>query len=242
MIRDTAFGRLLRRLAAGSVLPLHHARISGHWRSAWADAPLDPKGRMLAWYTLPAVELLERRRYAGKRVLEFGGGYSTAFWCQRDAAVTTLESDAAWFSKIGALVQPHTPRLYLVDEPLKRFPPELLSERFDVIVVDGLDRGRAAQLALKLLAPRGAVIVDNSEGSWSKINGDDFPILDALSPAAFQRVDFYGHGLGVFKPSCTSVFFCDRCFLFDQSDRPRTGYSLQTRAASSASSDLPKQP
>ncbi|HKU99237.1 MAG TPA: hypothetical protein VJR58_28345 [Vineibacter sp.] len=168
------------------------------------------------------MALLERRGYAGKRVLEFGGGYSTAFWCQRGAEVTTLEDDETWFGKIGDLVRPYTPRLFLVDESLTAFPASLLSERFDVVVVDGLDRARAAEMATTLLAPDGAIIVDNSEGSWSKISADQFPVLSALHAPTFQRVDFYGHGLGVFKPSCTSIFFHDRCFLFDQSDRPRT--------------------
>ena len=222
MTWSSTFGRLMRRLAGGVLLPFHHARLSGQWRSAWAGAPLSADGRILAWYTRPVVELLDRRDYKGKRVLEFGGGYSTAFWCRRGADVTTLEDDAAWFGRIGELVEPYKPRLYLVDEPLREFPAELASERFDVIVVDGLDRARAAELASTLLGPGGAIIVDNSEGSWSKSGNDEFPIMSTLGPPAFQRVDFYGYGLGVFKPSCTSVFFRERCFLFDQSDRPRT--------------------
>jgi len=221
-VRGTPVSKFARRLVAGALLPLHHARLSGQWRSAWTGAPLAADGRILAWYTRPIVALLERRNYVGKRVLEFGGGYSTAFWCQRGADVTTLEDDAVWFHKIGDLVQPHAPRLFLVDEPLADFPAALLAERFDVIVVDGLDRAHAARIASTLLAPDGAIIVDNSEGSWSKIGADHFPILAALSAPTFQRIDFYGHGLGVFKPSCTSIFFRDRCFLFDQSDRPRT--------------------
>lgn len=221
LARSTGLGRLLRRLGAGVLLPFHQARASGQWRSAWAGAPLARDGRILAWYTRPAVELLDRRNYAGKRVLEFGGGYSTAFWCRHGADVTTMEHDADWFGRIGALAHPHTPKLHLVDEALTQFPAALLSERFDLIVVDGLDRVHAAELAGRLLAPDGAIIVDNSEGSWSKTGRAEFPILKVLGAPAFQRVDFYGHGLGVFKSSCTSIFFRDRCFLFDQSDRPR---------------------
>jgi len=220
-VRNSGLGRFARRLVAGALLPFHQARITGQWRSAWAGVPLASDGRVLAWYTRPIVDLLDRRDYAGKRVLEFGGGYSTVFWCQRGADVTTLEGDADWFGRIGELVQPYTPRLYLIDEPLTRFPDALLSEHFDVVVVDGLDRARGAQLAARLVAPDGAIIVDNSEGSWSKTGRDEFPVLDALGPGEFQRVDFHGHGLGVFKPSCTSVFFRGRCFLFDQSGRPR---------------------
>jgi hypothetical protein len=222
MARPGMIVRLMRRVAGGTLLPFHQARLSGQWRSAWAGAPLASDGHIRAWYTLPIVELLDRRDYKGKRVLEFGGGYSTAFWCRHGADVTSLEDDAAWFGRIGDIVQPHKPRLHLVDEPLTQFPEELKAERFDVIVIDGLDRARAAKLASPLLAPDGAIIVDNSEGSWSKSGNDEFPIMRTLGPPAFQRVDFYGYGLGVFKPSCTSLFFRDRCFLFDQSDRPRT--------------------
>lgn len=80
--------------------------------------------------------------------------------------------------------------------------------RFDIIVIDGLRRQEMIDLAIPLLAEDGAIICDNSSG---------YGFFEGFRGKGFQRVDFYGAVPGVVLSSCTSIFFRDRCFLFDNS-------------------------
>jgi len=99
---------------------------------------------------------------------------------------------------------------------LSQFPAELLAERFDVVVIDGLRRQVAARIARDLVAASGCIIQDNSEGFWSDMPGK-YEIIELL--ASFQRIDLYGFAPGVWRRHCTSIYFRESCFLF-QNARP----------------------
>jgi hypothetical protein len=86
-------------------------------------------------------------------------------------------------------------------------------ERFDVIVIDGVDRVGTARASLPYLADRGIVVVDNSD---SHMLGDgSMPILDVYREAGMKRVDFYGLGPSILFPQCTSIAYRDGAFAFD---------------------------
>ena len=80
--------------------------------------------------------------------------------------VTSFEDNAEWFKYLQPQLPANT-SVHLVDDRLSTFgtlvPP---TERFDVIIIDGLDRFIAATKALELLAPGGVFILDNAEGWW----------------------------------------------------------------------------
>ena len=81
----------------------------------------------------------------------------------------------------------------------------LLEKNFDIVVVDGLWRSQLAATALRVVAPDGAIIVDNSDG---------YETYETYLESSLNRVDFYGHAPGVVLPHCTSAFFRGGSFLF----------------------------
>jgi hypothetical protein len=127
-----------------------------------------------------------------------------------------LEDDPEWVQHLEKLV-PSNASVRLIRGDVSD-ADQWLHGRYDVIVVDGLDRLLCAVKSLELLAPDGAIVLDNAEGYWGPQG--EYPIIDFFRTEGLARVDFYGHAPGVILPHCTSIFFRDRCFLLMHAKPP----------------------
>jgi hypothetical protein len=121
-----------------------------------------------------------------------------------------------WYSRIVPLL-PQNAQLYLLAD-LRNKGLITAHGKFDVIVIDGFWRERAAQLALSMIAERGAIVLDNSECHWGW--GGSFPILDLFRREGLARVDFHGFVPGIAHRQCTSIAFKGETFLFDGKENP----------------------
>ena len=204
----------LRRAGTALVTPIRFSYSTGHFRSSLLARAVDVAGDVVPWYTFPMVDLLSNKQFHNKRVLEFGAGQSTQWWASRAESVLSLEDDQAWYESLLAN-KPGNVTLKLVTGA--SFADDLTDE-YDVIIIDGMDRLACAKQCVNRLRPEGAIILDNAEGFWGK--DGTFPIMDLFRSAAFQRVDFYGFAPGVSLRHCTSLFFKDRCFLFQGTENP----------------------
>src|SRR5439155_15498718 len=179
----------LRNLAAAFLTPILFSKRTGHFRSSLQARSVDRNGNPIPWYTYPAVDFVAGKDFTGKRILEFGAGHSTLWWMNRAAEVVGIEGSEAWVQILqsqitkqqshdlqsrdrkGAVPAPVT--LHLMRSANDDLRPLLKGRQFDIIVVDGPDgtgcnRAQAAQyiIDLNLLAPGGAIIFDDSEGSF----------------------------------------------------------------------------
>lgn len=200
-----SIARKIRSFVTAFIGPEWHACRSGHWRSAFLERAVDRKGNPIPWYSYPCIDLLMRRDFSGRRVLEFGGGQSTAWWSTRAGEVVTLDDEPAWIRPAPNV----TVLRVLQDKDCAVNAAAALagSEPFDIIVIDGLKRAAHVPLALRMRKSGGAIIVDNA----STAKG----VFDAFRDSGLSRVDFYGLSPGVLMTQCTSVFFHQDCFLFD---------------------------
>jgi precorrin-6B methylase 2 len=211
--------RPIRAIFTALLGPACFAFQTGHFRSSLASKAVDRLGRPLPWYSYPAIDLLRTKTFSGRSVLEFGAGQSTIWWAQHAEKVVSLEGDPAWYEYIRRKM-PHNVSLYLSDDGLTKFGELVADEsRFDVIIVDGLNRFNAVVKSHKMLKPGGLFIVDNSEGYWG--SEGTYPIITLLKSAGYARVDFYGFSPGNVMRSCTSFFFRNTCFLFDGDEPPK---------------------
>ena len=212
---------LLRRLLCVAA-PFVDAVRSGQARSAVTGKVVDAHGGPLPWLTYPAINFLGTLPLQGRRVLEFGSGYSTQWWAQRAESVTAFEADARWLAQVREMVPANVTMIPLPTDPTDRYhrivdvdavlKEHLDEEKFDVIVIDGVDRVGTARASLPYLADDGIVIVDNSD-SYVLPDGS-MPLLDVYRDAGFQRVDFYGMAPSVLFPQCTSIAFREGAFAF----------------------------
>jgi hypothetical protein len=201
----------LRAVATGVVTPIRFSRQTGHWKSSLRQAACAANGTPIPWYTYPAIDFLQQRRFDDKNILEFGAGQSTLWWSRHARSVFAIEEDKLWFEhlrpELGANVTiHHVP----VDHATRTIQPikELIDRsgigQFDVIIVDGHLRRELTALAFDYLAPSGAMILDNSEG---------YGFYDEIRARSCRRIDFFGFAPGVSLRHCTSVVFVSDCFL-----------------------------
>jgi hypothetical protein len=143
---------------------------------------LDAQGNYVPWFTFPAIEALKNWDLSGKRVFEYGSGYSTLFWACRAKEIVSVEHDPAWYEKITKLL-PMNAHILLapITQQQDEYQPTLKTREqferyaeaikdfgtFDVICLDGYAKSRVrykcAQAAISQLAENGLVILDNSD-------------------------------------------------------------------------------
>jgi len=187
--------------------PLNFSFKSGHFWSALKSRAVDRRGRALPWYTYPMIEYLSQLDFSDADVLEFGGGQSTMWWCERAKSVTTLESNSAWQAELARRTTGRATVLKVASpaDAARR----LGIQNFDVIVVDDGSAsgpgGRVdnARTAFSRLKPGGLIVVDNSDAGYTH------PISLEANQAGWARIDFIGLVPGSFGVSCSSLLFRD---------------------------------
>jgi hypothetical protein len=176
---------------------------------------VDRHGNPIPWYTYPAIDLLNAKDFSTKTVLEFGSGQSTLWWAKRAKRVLSLESDPQWLTYVQSQLPAHAnAEMLLIAYDLTGVEDHVRGSKFDVIIIDGLDRLKAASCSIGLLQQGGAILLDNSEDYYGPDPMNKYAMLDLFRSTGFDRVDFYGFAPGVILPHCTSLFFKERCFVF----------------------------
>src|SRR5436190_10530124 len=220
----------LRNLASAFLTPILFSNRTGHFPRSLRARALDRHGHPIPWYTYPAFEFLAGKDYTGKRILEFGAGHSTLWWMQRAAEVIGIEGSEAWVGILQTRVAKNV-TLHLMRSANDDLRPLLKGRQFDLIVIDGPDgtgcnRAQAAQyiIDLNLLATGGAIIFDDSEGSFDTPGNEwqrSAENINYFRKHGFQRVDFFGYAPAQLQWRCTSIFFKHPCFLFEGKEPPR---------------------
>lgn len=186
-----------------------------YFASVRDDEFRDKEHSFVPWFTYPAIEALKNWDLSGKRVFEYGSGYSTLFWANRAKEVVSVEHDRAWHEKISSLA-PSNSRVILspIDKKEDFHPSPELREQFkayseaidglfQIIVIDGYAKSRVryqcAQAALPHLDANGLIILDNSD--WLPATAM------FLRDANLIEVDFNGPVPGNNHTQTTSFFF-----------------------------------
>lgn len=201
----------LRRAVTALAAPILFSAREGHFISSLMGKAVDGRGMPLPWYSYPAIDFLKARDFREKTVLEFGAGQSTRWWASRAKRIVAFDESHEWLDTlrpvVGGNVELHFVRMNDTRSCVDDVGAVLgESSRFDVIVIDGLDRGAMIPIALRCMAPDGFIICDNAEG---------YGVQEGFLGSGLARVDFYGMVPGVVLQHCTSIFFAPGCFAFD---------------------------
>ncbi len=208
----------IRSVATGLLTPLEFSIRTGHFKSSLLGKSVDVHGNPIPWYTYPIIEFLKSKNFSNCTVLEFGSGQSTLWWADRAKKVTSLEDDQIWLEKFDRQALANVD-LHYIPTNLTGLEAVVGHQNYDVIIVDGLYRPKAAEKAEQMVASNGVIIVDNSEQLFSKPEGLHC-IADFFRSKGYRRIDFYGHSPGVILPHCTSIFFKEDCFLLKGEENP----------------------
>lgn len=209
--------RFLRNTVTALYTPIVFSRITGHFTSSIHAKAYDRNKNPIPWYTYPMVHYLNGLDLREYKVLEFGGGQSTIWWASRCREVIALEDNQEWIDMIVPDLPDNSTMMH-VNLTFDAIDEILQDQRFDIVIIDGLERKKAAQAALDRLADGGVIIFDNSDG-YTGPNGE-YPIIDLYEREGFTRIDFYGFAPGVVLPHCTSLFFKENSYVLASVNPP----------------------
>jgi len=151
------------------------------------NIPIDSLGKPTPWFTYSAIHFLNSVDLNGKRVFEYGSGYSTLYFRNRLADVTSVEDNQFWKDKIEGMSPSVNKSLILYREGIEYVnAPLSFDHTFDLIVVDGSFREECVKVAIRALSNNGMIILDNSDGYVSE--------AELLRKSGFLQIPFLGPG------------------------------------------------
>lgn len=125
-------------------------RIENEW--AYFD---DKLGIRYPWYTSTALKIIDTWDFEGKRIFEYGVGYSTEWFRKRGANTWGVDYDLEWANRVGSMAKSN------LREYVDSIEIALVWGMFDIVVIDGAWRDECTETAIKHLKHGGFLIIDN---------------------------------------------------------------------------------
>jgi hypothetical protein len=177
---------------------------TGWFRSHVLSSSVDARGEPLPWITYSSLRFLEPRLNPEMEVFEFGSGASTLWWARRARSVVSCEHDREWLERTRALAPANVQLMYAAGTG-PEYAGAILAynSKFDVVVIDGVDRVSCARNCIGALKPSGVILWDNTDREEYR------PGFELLRSQGFRRVDFIDMTpINLFECS-TSIFYRD---------------------------------
>jgi len=148
-----------------------------------------------------AVKWLMSLNLKDKKILEFGSGYSSIFFCERGAKVYAVERDNEWKERINCHLSNLDKNITFVDGNKLDEVGKII---FDIIFIDDNIREQRLSYAIKNLKEEGIIIFDNSER---------YPeLMNETNKQGFLIFNFWGNCADTHKQICTSVMLKNKNF------------------------------
>ena len=175
----------------------------GWWKSFWSRRPVRKSGDPLPWFSYAAIDFLEKGRIPKTvNVFEYGCGYSSVWWAKYATSVVSVEHDKSFAEEIGKII-PSNCEIYL-EEDINKYVNrvEFTGKKWNIVVIDGLERQHCCSACIEHLATDGVVVWDNFERTSAE---DIQPLVDA----GFRLIEFRSFGPLNGGPWSTTIFYRD---------------------------------
>ncbi|MFW6173883.1 MAG: hypothetical protein ACOC5T_09075 [Elusimicrobiota bacterium] len=175
----------------------------GWFKSEKVGVPVDERGKPIPWYSYSMIEFLNRRLKSDLRVFEYGAGNSTLWYASKVQTIVSVEHSEDWYSKISVEAPQNVEIVHALDKESYLEQP-LKFENFDIVVIDGLERKKCVEFALKSLKEKGVIILDDAHRPEYE------EIVRKLSSSGFKQLPFVSiKALGASTWN-TSIFYRDK--------------------------------
>lgn len=155
------------------------------------------------WIAKSVTDIIKRHLNRSMTVFEWGTGNSTLFWSQYVRKVVSVEYDYIWYEKLKKMIPDNVQLEVCRLEYNGEYCRKILAcdEKFDIILIDGRDRVRCAQNAVKRIAENGVIIWDNSDRKEYQ-EGYRF-----LKECGYKQLEMCSVSYGIVSGLCTSLFY-----------------------------------
>ncbi len=177
---------------------------TGYMHSLKVGQPCKADGAPLPWMNYPLIAFLEARLQPDCTLFEYGSGALTLFWAERVAQVISVEHDRVWYEKLLPQLPPNATLLLrpLDDPEAYCHAVQEQNARFDLVIVDGVERSCCALAALDALSVRGVILFDDPSPEFDGA-------FDVLQARGFRRLDFEGLKPSGFGIDRSAIFYRD---------------------------------
>lgn len=138
-------------------------------------------------------------------MLEFGSGFSTAFWSSRVKEVVAVEHDEQWHQRVKEMIA-DTSNVRLLLIPLGPDYPRAATQvggEFQLILIDGRMRTECARHCLPHLAANGVILWDDSSRAHYQEG------ITELEQQSFRTLRLQGLKPAGFSIDETAIFYRD---------------------------------
>ena len=170
--------------------------------------PCDINGHPLPWMNFSFIAFIRERLRSHMVLLEFGSGTSTFFWARYVQTVFSVEHNSFFVNIIKDRL-PHNAHLFLATQeseiPYAYFAKYISEQhnnlKFDLIVIDGIERNACCVQSLPYLKPDGVIIFDDSHRQGYA------QTFEYLMLKGFKKIEFEGIKPGDRTLDRTAVFY-----------------------------------
>ena len=169
---------------SGSKLPIEELHLSfltnklrteyGFLESSKKNIPVNDKNEIMPMYTYPCYEWLNSIDWNDSKVFEYGTGYSTIWWQNKNVDYHAVEDNKQWHDMIEDKTNiEYKPGHHKCIESIYKY-----DFKFDVIVIDGVVRFDCIKPALEKIKDDGIIIFDNTD--WHKDSKEELDKSDLI--------------------------------------------------------------
>lgn len=167
-------------------------------------------GEPIPWFTYPFIDFLKVRLNKNMKVFEFGSGNSTIWFAKRVSSIVSVEHNEKWYNKIREAIPQNAKIIFNNPTNENEYHKiiKTMTDKFDLIIVDAIDRVNCLRVSKDHLSENGVIILDNS-------NRPEYSDgINYLLKHNFKKIEFVGMTSSITTSSATTIFYkTDNCFL-----------------------------
>lgn len=176
----------------------------GHAKSRISKTCIDKNNNPIPWFTYPTIDYLRQINLRDKILFEWGGGYSSLYFAPLVKKMYSVEHDKKWYQRLKSLSTTNQKIIFAENKSYVNIISSLKT-KFNIIIIDGIQREACIKTAPRYLHENGMIILDNS---------DRHPEL-AEYLRAKNLIEIDMHGLGPINDyTWTTSLFLTRKFDF----------------------------
>ena len=197
--------KILNTLKIGGPIQLlinSQVKDAGWFNSFYSKESVDKNNNPLPWYSYSFISFVKPRLKKEFSVFEYGCGNSTLWFSNLVGSVKAVEHHRGWYEKISGVLPKNAELLYYTSENNAYAKSAAgTGKKYDIIIIDGIDRNECVYQSVSSLTERGIIIYDNSD------RAEYTESMNFLTGKGFKRINFWGLGPVTPINTCTSVFY-----------------------------------
>ena len=180
-----------------------YLREKGWFSSFRSKKSVDAKNEPYPWFTYPFTDFISDRLTSEMTVFEFGSGNSSLWLKDRVGHIISCEHHKEWYEQMKPSASGNLELLFHSADSYAQSICKT-NRKFDIVIIDGIDRVSCAIESLEYLTEHGVIIWDDSVRLEYKEG------FEQLRLKGFKQIDFCGMTPVTEQSSATSIFYKEK--------------------------------